>query len=160
MRLPPALVAPPLGAALALAGCGDSAQSARCTPHASPSPPAVSAGQLTAAADRAVVPSGGSVQASVRVTGPLHYQAPCNAPLQLIVVDSADIHVDSLAPPAPRGTPCGDVSLAAGQSAEYDVPWTADPTLPSGTYRLVLGLGDQPQLVLRVRLGLDAGGCG
>jgi len=159
MRLPPPLVAAPLGAALALAACGDAGQSARCTPHPSASPPSITAGQLTAFADRAVVPTGGSLQASVRVTGPLRYQAPCDAPLQLIVVDSTDIHIDSLAPPAPRGTPCGAVALSAGQTAEYDVAWTADPTLPAGVYRLVLGLGDQPQLVVRVRLGLDVGGC-
>jgi hypothetical protein len=157
MRLPPPLVAGPLGAALALAACGVAGQSARCTAHASPSPPVATAGQLTATVDRAVVPGGGSLQASVHIAGPLRYQAPCDGPVQLIVVDSADIHVDSLAPPAPRGTPCGEVSLAAGQSAEYDVAWTADPTLPPGAYRLVLGLGDQPQLALPVRLGIDVG---
>jgi hypothetical protein len=156
---PPLLVAALLGAALC--ACGDSAQTARCTTHAAATPPTATAGQLIAFADRAVVPSGGSLVAGVRAAGPLRYAAPCTAPLQLIVVDNADIHVDSETPPAPRGTPCGPaVSLAAGQTAEYDATWAADPTLPPGTYRLVLALGDQPQLVLHVRLGVDLSGCG
>ena len=149
-----ALSAPVLG----LVACGGSVPTARCTPLPSTSPPAAVAGQLTAFADRAVVSSGGTVAAGVRVSGPLSYQAPCAAPLSLIVVDRADIHVDSESPPAPRGTPCGAVALASGQTAEYDVLWNPDPTLPSGPYRLVLGLGDQPQLVVTVRVGLDFGG--
>jgi hypothetical protein len=148
------------GAALGLVACGSEAQTARCTPRPSPSPPAATAGQLTATADPAVVPAGGSVEAAVHVAGPLTYQAPCTAPLSLIVVDSTDIHVDSEGPPAPKGTPCGAVKLAAGQTAEYDVVWNADPTLPTGPYRLVLGLGDQPQLVLTVHLGIEVSRCG
>jgi hypothetical protein len=108
-----------------------------------------------------VVGAGGSLMASVRVMGPLTYAAPCDAPLRMIVADSADIHVDALAPPAPRGTPCGSaVTLAAGQHVEYDVQWTADPTLPTGRYRLVLVLDGQPELVLPIQLGLDlSAGC-
>src|SRR5258708_7898387 len=147
------------GVALGLAACGGDGQAARCTPHASPSPPVATAGPLTATADAAVVPAGGTVAATLHVTGPLAYQAPrpprprpppappaapppppaargggpaggpvpapvhvtgpfayqapCTAPLSLIVVDSADIHVDSEGPPAPKGTPCGAVNLAA-----------------------------------------------
>jgi len=159
MRTLHPLLAALLGAALC-AACGEGGQTARCTPSAPATPPRTTSGALTAFTDRAVVPTGGSLQASVRVTGPAHYQAPCDGPLQVIVVDSADIHVDALSAPAPRGTPCGSVALAAGQSAEYDVPWNTDPTLPPGEYRLVLGLGDQPQLVLHVRLGVDVSACG
>ena len=147
------------GGVLGLSACG-SVQSARCRPQPTPTPPSATAGQLTATADRAVVPSGGTLAASVEVTGPLAYTAPCTAPLSLIVVDSTDIHVDAEAPPAPKGTPCGAVKLAAGEKAQYDVLWNADPTLPSGRYRLVLGLGDQPQIVLGVKLGLDIAACG
>lgn len=156
MRTLHPLLAALLGAALC-AACGESGQTAHCTPSAPATPPRTTAGALTAFTDRAVVPSGGSLQASVRVTGPAHYQAACSGPLQVIVVDSADIHVDSVTAAAPRGTPCGTVSLGAGQTAEYDVLWNSDPTLPPGDYRLVLGLGDQPQLVLHVRLALDLG---
>jgi hypothetical protein len=159
MRSPRLLDAPLLAAALGLAACSGGGTAGRCTPAPSPSPPTAGLGQLTASADRAVVPSGGTVGATVHVTGPLSYQAPCDRPVQLIVVDSTDLHVDSVSPPAPKGTPCGAVSLAAGQSAEYDVLWNSDPTLPPGRYRLVLGLGDQPQLVLSVELGLASEAC-
>jgi hypothetical protein len=159
MPCPRSLAVALAGAALGLAACGGDSPPPRCTPHPSPSPLATTAGQLSGALDRAALPLGGSVQATVRVSGPLVYQAPCNAPLSLIVVDTADIHVDSQAPPAPKGTPCGAVSLAAGQSAEYDVVWNADPTLPTGAYRLVLALGDQPQLVLVVHLGIEVVQC-
>lgn len=159
MPCPRSLAAALAGAALGLAACGGDSPPPLCTPHASPSPPVTNAGQLSATADRAALPVGGSVQATVRVAGPFAYQAPCDAPMRLIVVDSADIHVDSVAPPAPKGTPCGAVNLAAGQSAEYDVVWNADPTLPTGAYRLVLALGDQPQLLLVVHLGVDVVHC-
>jgi len=158
-RRPPRLAATGLlAAAMGLAACGDDGSTARCTPHASATVSTAHAGLLTAALDRAVVPSGGSVLASLRVAGPLSYQAPCAGPVRLLVIDSTDIHVDSLTPPAPKGTPCGAVKLTAGQHVEYDVPWTADPTLPSGRYRLVLILDTQPQLVLSVQVGLDLGG--
>src|SRR5207302_7697146 len=77
--------------ALGLVACGGGSPTARCTPRSSASPPMATAGQLTAFADSAVVPAGGTVAAGVRVTGPLSYQAPCAAPLRLIVVDRADI---------------------------------------------------------------------
>ena len=159
MRSSRPLLAVLAGGVLGLSACG-SVQSARCRPQPSPTPPSTTAGQLTATADRAVVPSGGTVAASVEAAGPLAYTAPCDAPLSLIVIDSTDIHVDAEAPPAPKGTPCGAVKLAAGEKALYQVLWNTDSTLPSGRYRLVLGLGDQPQIVLAVRLGLDIGACG
>ena len=90
---------------------------------------------------------------SVIATGPLVYHAPCDSPLQLVVTDRADIHVATQTAPAPRGTPCGDVTLAAGQSVEYDLLWAPDPTLPAGAYKASLSLGDQPSLVLAVTLG-------
>ena len=151
------LVAALLGVALGTAACGGDTVATRCTPQPAPPPPSAVAGPLTATVDQAVVPSGGTLVATVKVAGPLAYQAPCAAPLRLIVVDSSDIHVDSSAPAAPKGTPCGAVNLAGGQKAQYDVQWTADPTLPPGSYRLVLVLGDQPQMALSVRIGLELG---
>jgi hypothetical protein len=151
------LVAALLGVALGTAACGGETTATRCTPQPTTSPPSAVAGPLTAGVDQAVMPSGGTLVATVKVAGPLAYQAPCDGPLRLIVVDSSDIHVDSLAPAAPKGTPCGAVNLASGQKAEYDVQWTADPTLPPGGYRLVLALGDQAQLALSVRIGLALG---
>jgi hypothetical protein len=69
------------------------------------------------------------------------------------VVDSTDLHVAAIAPPAPKGTPCGAVSLAAGQRAHYEVLWTSDGTLPPGRYSLVATLGDQEPLTLQVTVG-------
>lgn len=162
MRPSRPLVAALAGAALGLLACGGDTPAPHCSPpRASPSAPTVSSGHLTAVADRAVVPAGGSVAVAVQASGPWSFVAPCEGPVSLIVIDRTGIHVDALAPPAPKGTPCGTVTLAAGETAEYEVVWNADPTLPPGPYRLVLGLGDQPQLVLTVRLGLEFGsGCG
>jgi hypothetical protein len=161
MRPSRLLVAGLLVASLGLAACGDAGSGGRCTPRASSTIPVVTSGHLTATVDREVIGSGGSLLASVRVTGPLTYPAPCAGPVRMIVADSSDIHVDALAPPAPKGTPCGStVTLAAGQHVEYDVQWTADPTLPTGTYRLILALDGLPELVVPVQLGLDlSGGC-
>jgi hypothetical protein len=156
----PSLHAALAGVCACLVACGAETTAARCTPPPTPSPPSVAAGALTASADRAVVPLGGMLKVTVAVAGPLSYQAPCDGPVRLIVVDSADIHVDSVSPPAPRGTPCGAVAVAAGQTAHYDLLWTADPTLPVGAYRLVLTLGDQPALSLPVSLGLAGITCG
>jgi len=103
---PPRLLACALAAvALGLAACNQDTVATRCRPVPTPSPSVASAGRLLATTDAAVVPTGGSVDASVKVTGPLDYQAPCEGPLSLIVIDRTDIHVDSLAPPAPKGTP-------------------------------------------------------
>jgi len=159
MPSPRLLAAALAGAALGLVACNQDTVATRCRPVPTPSPPVATAGQLTATTDAGIVPTGGAIDASVKVAGPLSYQAPCDGPLSLIVIDRTDIHVDSLAPPALKGTPCGAVSLAAGQSAEYDVLWSSDPSLPPGPYRLVLSLGDQPQLVLSVRLGYEVQTC-
>src|SRR5690348_4007156 len=108
-RLPmpsPRLLACALAAvALGLVACNQDTVATRCRPVPTPSPPVAGAGQLTATSDAAIVPTGGSVDATVTVAGPLDYQAPCEGPLSLIVIDRTDIHVDSLAPPAPKGTP-------------------------------------------------------
>src|SRR5260221_5062497 len=105
--MPPSRRAPLLllGASALLAACGDSTTAARCTPPPlAPSPSAV-AGPLTARADRALVPAGGMVRLSVDAAGPASFAAPCDQPLQLIVVDNADLHVAALSAPAPKGTP-------------------------------------------------------
>jgi hypothetical protein len=155
-RIPPLAAA--AGCAL-LAACGDAPAPATCRTPAPATPPSATSGPLTAHADRGVFPAGGTLRISVDAAGPATYTAPCDQPLQVIVVDSADLHVAALAAPAPKGTPCGAVALAAGQTAHYEVQWTADETLPSGAYRLVLTLGDQPPMTLPVELGLGPLGC-
>jgi hypothetical protein len=113
-------------------------------------------GALQARADREQVANGGNVTFTMTVTGPARYSAPCPGPLQLIVVDRADLHVYSDAPAAQRGIPCGDVVLGAGTVAEYPVRWAPDPTLPGGLYHAVLTLGDQPPLMVAVVLALPS----
>jgi hypothetical protein len=49
--------------------------------------------------------------------------------------------------------PCGAVSLPRGRSAEYELSWQVDPTLPAGLYDATLILGDQPPTTLQLRLG-------
>jgi hypothetical protein len=144
---------------LLLVACGDSAPAARCTPAPTASPPHVSAGALTARADKGLLPAGNTLHVSIEAAGPLSYTAPCDQPVQLIVSDSADLHVASQAPPAPKGTPCGAVTLAAGQTAHYDVTWASDPTLPAGEYRVLVTLGDQPTLTLMLQLGAGPFSC-
>lgn len=148
-HLQPAVALP----CLLLVACGEGAPAAHCTPQPRTTPPHVSAGQMSAAADRGLMPAGSTVHVSVDAAGPLHYAAPCDQPVQLVVSDSADMHVASAAPQAPKGTPCGNVNLPAGQTAHYDVTWDSDPTLPAGQYSLVVTLGDQPPLTLPVELG-------
>jgi hypothetical protein len=147
------------GAFAVLTACGDSVPATHCTPAPSAPPPSAVAGPLTAHADRGSFPAGTTVRLSVDAAGPLTYTAPCTQPLQVIVVDSADLHVAALTAPAPKGTPCGSVNLAAGQTAHYEVLWTADATLPPGLYNLDAALGDQPPLVVQVQLGLPSFVC-
>jgi hypothetical protein len=45
------------------------------------------------------------------------------------------------------------VSLPRGRSAEYELSWQVDPTLPAGLYDATLILGDQPPTTLQMRLG-------
>jgi hypothetical protein len=45
------------------------------------------------------------------------------------------------------------VSLPRGRSAEYELSWQVDPTLPAGLYDATLVLGDQPATTLQLRLG-------
>jgi hypothetical protein len=143
-----------------LAACGgEAAAPQQCRTPAPATPPSVAAGPLTARADRGVFPAGGTLRISLDAAGPVTYNAPCDQPVQVVVVDSADLHVAALSAPAPKGTPCGAVTLAAGQTAHYEVPWTADETLPPGTYRLVVTLGDQASLALPVELGVGSLGC-
>src|SRR4029077_5625101 len=127
--------------AVALGGCGGGATgSASCTPAppAPAGPPTVSAGPLSAGVDRTVLSAGATLHLDVVATGPVAYTAPCDAPLQLLVIeDAGDIHVDPPPPPAAHGVACGSVRLEAGQRAEYDTDWTPDETLPAGLYRTV-----------------------
>jgi hypothetical protein len=155
-RTPPLALA---GACAALVACGDSTPVAHCTAAPSLAPPSAVAGPLTARADRGEFPAGGTVRVSVDAAGPATYNAPCAQPLQVIVVDTADLHVAALTSVAPKGTPCGAVTLAAGQTAHYELLWTADPTLPPGHYNLDATLGDQPPIVVQVELGLATLAC-
>jgi hypothetical protein len=124
------------------------------------SPAQVTAGALTARADAGMLAAGSTLKVSLDAAGPVSYQAPCTQPVQLIVVDSADLHVAAAGPPAPKGTACGAVALAAGQSAHYEVAWSTDATLPPGPYRVVVTLGDQAPLSLAVQLGPGPITCG
>jgi hypothetical protein len=155
----------PLRAALAgpcllIVACGDVVAPPRCTPEPTSSPPHISAGALTARADHGMMPAGNTLHVSVDAAGPVIYAAPCNQPVQLIVSDSADLHVAAEAPPAPKGTPCGTVNLPAGQTAHYDLVWASDPTLPAGQYHVAVTLGDQAALALTVQLGAGPFSCG
>lgn len=149
-RLPLALLAT---ACTALAGCGDSTPAARCTPPPTATPASASSGPLTARTDRGTLAAGGTVKLSVDVRGPASYTAPCDQPVQVVVVDSTDLHVATASAPAPKGTPCGAVTLGDGQTAHYEVLWTSDDTLPPGRYSLAATLGDQPPLTVQVTVG-------
>jgi len=150
-RLAPAALA---AACCLLAGCGDSGPAAaRCTPPPTASPAVATAGPLSARTDRGALAAGDTVKVSLDVAGPATYSAPCDGPVQIVVVDSADLHVGTASAPAPKGTPCGAVTLAAGQTAHYEVLWTSDDTLPPGRYSLAASLGDQPAISLTVTIG-------
>lgn len=147
-------IAVPAAACCLLAACGGSAPpTVRCTPPPTASPAAATAGPLTARTDRGSLAAGDTVKVSLDVAGPAAYNAPCDAPMQVVVLDSTDLHVGTAGAPAPKGTPCGAVSLAAGQTAHYEVLWTSDDTLPPGRYSLAATLGDQPALSLTVTVG-------
>lgn len=147
-------LAVPAAACCVLAACGDSGPVAgHCTPPPTASPALATAGALTARTDRGALAAGDTVKVSVDVAGPATYDAPCDQPLQLVVVDSTALHVGEATAPAPKGTPCGAVSLAAGQSAHYEVLWTSDDTLPPGRYTIAATLGDQAPLSLDVTVG-------
>jgi hypothetical protein len=136
-----------------LVACGETPTTAQCRTPAPATPASVSSGPLSAHTDRGVLQSGGTVHVSVDAVGPVTFTAPCDAPISAVVVDATDLHVGAVSAPAPKGTPCGAVNLAAGDKAHYELAWTADITLPQGTYRLVVSLGDQPPLSLPVALG-------
>ncbi|TMC51011.1 MAG: hypothetical protein E6J14_00760 [Chloroflexi bacterium] len=144
-------------ALLACGGGAPSSSSTSCRRASPPPPPVTVSGALRAQADREQVASGGAVTFTMTVTGPARYSAACPGPLQLIVVDRADLHVYSDAPAAPRGIPCGNVVLGGGSVAEYSVRWAPDPTLPGGLYHAVLTLGDQQPLMLAVVLAQPSG---
>ena len=147
----------PVAAAAAcclLVACGDSGPAAvRCTPPPTASPAVAVAGAMSARTDRGSLAAGDTVKVSLDVAGPATYVAPCDGPVQIVVVDGNDLHVGTASAPAPKGTPCGAVSLAAGQSAHYEVLWTSDDTLPPGRYSLAATLGDQAALSLTVTVG-------
>jgi hypothetical protein len=154
-RIPTASRWAPVAVA-ALSACGSPAAPAvRCTVPAQSDPPTPSAvaGVVAFSADRGWIAGPGTVAFSATVRGPARYRADCSGPLQVVVSDSADIHVFSSAPAAVKGVPCGPVSLPRGRSAEYELVWLVDPTLPAGIYDATLVLGDQPPTTLQVRLG-------
>jgi hypothetical protein len=153
-RIPAATLWAPVVAALT--ACGSAAAPAvRCTTasRADPPTPSAVAGVVGFAADRGWLEGGGAIAFTATVRGPAHYHADCSGPLQVVVSDSSDIHVFSSAPPAVKGMPCGTVSLPRGRSAEYELSWQVDPTLPAGLYDATLVLGDQPATTLQLRLG-------
>ena len=160
-RVPAPTLWPPVVAALA--ACGSAAAPAPpCTlsPPPDPPTPSATAGVVAFAADRGWLIGRGAIAFTATVRGPARYHADCSGPLQVVVSDSSDIHVFSAGPRAVRGVPCGTVSLPRGRSAEYELSWEVDPTLPPGVYEATLLLGDQPPVTLAVRLGPPPSGCG
>jgi len=156
------LRAPVAAVVAALAACGSAAvPAARCAAPPPPDPPtpSASAGVVGFAADRGWLVGAGAISFTATVHGPAKYRADCSGPLQVVVGDSADIHVFQAAPPAVRGVPCGAVNLPRGRSAEYEISWQVDPTLPAGVYEATLVLGDQPPTTLQVRLGPPPRSC-
>lgn len=145
-----------LPAALAgLAACGSgTATSTGCPPPATTAAGGTTAraGVISVSADRRVAPRGGRVALAVTATGPARIAAPCTGPVSLVVADASGLHVFAADPPAVRGDPCGDVILAAGQTAAWQLGWDLDPTLPAGTYRLDVGVGDAPPVGLSVEV--------
>ncbi|HEY0409946.1 MAG TPA: hypothetical protein VGE42_06710 [Candidatus Dormibacteraeota bacterium] len=153
-RIPVATLRAPVVAALTACGSA-AAPTVHCTVPARPDPPSPSAvaGVVGFAADRGWLVGPGTIAFTATVRGPARFRADCSGPLQVVVSDAADIHVFSAAPPAVKGVPCGVVSLPRGRSAEYELSWRVDPSLPSGPYEVTLVLGDQPPTTLPVRLG-------
>jgi hypothetical protein len=162
-RLPAITLRAPVAAGVAaLAACGSAAVPvARCTapPSTDPPTPSATAGVVGFGADRGWLVGGGPINFTATVHGPARFHADCSGPLQVVVSDSADIHVFQAAPPAVRGVPCGAVSLPRGRSAEYEISWQVDPTLPAGLYDATMVLGDQPPTSLQVRLGRPPSAC-
>lgn len=151
-RIPVATLRAPVVVA-ALTACGSAAAPVvHCTIPSRPDPPTPSAvaGVVAFAADRGWLVGAGVVGFTATVRGPARFRADCSGPLQVVVSDAADIHVFSAAPPA---GPCGLVTLPRGRSAEYELAWRVDASLPAGLYDATLVLGDQPPVTLQVRLG-------
>lgn len=143
--------------ALPLAACsaGDSSTSTPCSPRPSPTvtAPSARAGSVTVAADSGLVEPGSSVTVTVHVDGPLQLVTDCSAPVELVVVDSSDVHVFADHPAAERGVPCGNVTLPPGGGADYELHWTPDATLPSGRYTAVVTVGSLTPVDLGIVLG-------
>jgi hypothetical protein len=144
-----------LGAVATACGSPTSATGATCrpTPTVRVAPPQATAGILSVSADRAIVNAGDTVSLVAHLAGPARLQTDCSAPVQLVVIDRADVHVAAESPPGVHGVPCGDVRLAAGSGIDYELTWTPDPTLPSGPYTAVVTVGDLPGLMLTLVLG-------
>ncbi len=153
-RIPVATLCAPVVAALTACGSA-AAPTVHCSipMRSDPPTPSALAGVVGFAADRGWLEGAGAIAFTATVHGPARFRADCAGPLQVVVSDSADIHVFSAAPPAVRGVPCGVVSLPRGRSAEYELSWPVDSSLPSGLYEATLVLGDQPATTLQVRLG-------
>jgi hypothetical protein len=150
--------------ALLLAGCGSAAATATasrpCRTPPPASPPQTAQPPYSAAADAARVDPGGSVNFTETVTGPAVVQAvPCSGPLQLVVSDGAGLQVYSGGGAAVAAGRCGTVTVPAGSSVSYQVPWPVDPSLPGGYYTAALVLGAGPTLSLTVAVGALPGSC-
>jgi hypothetical protein len=158
----PLLPAPLLALAACLCACGggSASASASCPANASatPAPPSATAGPVTLAADRGLVPRGGQVALVADVTGPVDVNAPCDGPASLVVTGSDGVHVFSDTPAPQPGDPCGALTLAAGKVATFHLSWSVDPTLPSGSYALAVTVGDLPEVSVQVDVGGGVGG--
>jgi hypothetical protein len=149
-------------AAGAVAGCGSSdPQSAPCTPL-QPLPTLSTAspvaGPISVSASRERVAGGDRVDFSLAVAGPASFVAPCSGPIQLIVTDSAGLHVFADSPPAPQGSRCGNVTVPPGDRAVYLLTWRPASTIPPGPYLATFSLGDQPQVSVVVLVAQPGAG--
>lgn len=116
-----------LVASLLLYGCG------QVVGHPGPS---VEPGHLTLVAIPDRLSLGGTVHATVTVTGPAEYEAGCVQTVQLWVLDNQNQR--AWTEPAPEVTCMAIINkqLPAGQAASFQVDWPVAATLHPGRYTI------------------------
>ncbi|TMD05952.1 MAG: hypothetical protein E6I23_15115 [Chloroflexi bacterium] len=98
--------------------------------------PSAEPGQLTLVAAPDRLSPGGTVHATVTVTGPTEYEAGCVQTVRLWVLDTQ--HQRAWTEPAPEVTCMAltNQQLAAGQTATFQVDWPVSATLHPGRYTI------------------------
>ncbi len=98
--------------------------------------PSVEPGHLTLVAVPDRLSPGGTVHATVTVTGPTEYEAGCMQTVHLWVLDSQKQR--AWTEPAPEVTCMAIINkqLAAGQTATFQVDWPVAATLHPGRYTI------------------------